>query len=216
MNKTDAVIIISRCAKLYHTNLDGNQVLFVYRNECNHSDYTEVRFRSYNYMHFTGIIPRKGLSAKDFYRYALSNHLSINDFSFREDHITELKLNILEKIMNIDTSARMIGNYNGPHLDLYTEKVTGTTTACLGLIEKGDFYIPNSVLSEDIRQIVQKPPQKIYAIFKKRINSSLYTELTYASNHNTNIKNCLPQELMTQIDSSIWDKITAPRPYSDK
>lgn len=40
--------------------------------------------------------------------------------------------------MSIDTSARMIGNYTEPHLELYTEKVTGTTTACLGLIQSKD------------------------------------------------------------------------------
>ena len=44
----------------------------------------------------------------------------------------------------------MIGSYIGSHLEIYTEKVTGTTTACLGLIEKGDCYIPNSILSEDL------------------------------------------------------------------
>lgn len=71
--------------------------------------------------------------------------------------------------MSMDTSARMIGNYTGPHLELYTEKVTGTTTACLGLIQSKDCYIPNSVLSEDIRSIVPKPPGKIFAIFKNQL-----------------------------------------------
>ena len=78
--------------------------------------------------------------------------------------------------MSMDTSARMIGNYTGPHLELYTEKVTGTTTACLGLIQSKDCYIPNSVLSEDIRSIVPKPPGKIFAIFKKPIwCTTIYT-----------------------------------------
>ena len=131
MNKSEAISIISKCADTYKNFLDGKQVVFVYRDESNHT--------------------------------------------------TELKLKVLSTIMNIDTRARMIGNYIGPHLELYTEKVTGTTTACLGLIEKGNCYIPNSVLSEDIRSIVPKPPGKIFAIFKKPIGNTLYTHLTYKS-----------------------------------
>ena len=58
-------------------------------------------------------------------------------------YIRNIKMDksVLDTIMCIDTRARMIGNYIGPLLELYTEKVTGTTTACLGLIEKGDCYI---------------------------------------------------------------------------
>jgi hypothetical protein len=203
MKKTEAISIIIKCAKTYKNYLDGKQVVFVYRDENNRSDYTEVRFRSYNFLHFTGVSLRKGLNANDFYRYALNNRLSEKDFSFKSNHTTELKLKVLDTIMNIDTSARMIGNYIGPHLDLYTEKVTGTTTACLGLIEKGDYCIPNSVISEDIRSIVPKPPGKIYAIFKKSIKSTLYTQLTYKSKNLTITKKCLPQSLIEQIGPSL-------------
>ena len=107
--------------------------------------------------------------------------------------------------MNIDTRARMIGNYIGPHLELYTEKVTGTTTACLGLIEKGDCYIPNSVLSEDIRSIVPKPPGKIFAIFKKSIGNTLYTQLTYKSQNIKITKKCLPKTLVDLIEPSLLE-----------
>lgn len=99
----------------------------------------------------------------------------------------------------------MIGNYVGPHLDLYTEKVTGTTTACLGLIEGKDCYIPNSVLSEDIRSIIPKPPGKIFAIFKKKIHSPLYTQLTYKTKNITITKKCLPKDLLEQIEPSLLE-----------
>lgn len=107
--------------------------------------------------------------------------------------------------MNIDTSARMIGNYTGSHLELYTEKVTGTTTACLGLIQCKDCYIPNSVLSEDIRSIVPNPPGKIYAIFKKPIGLPLYTQLTYKSKNISITKKCLPKELLNEVDAALLD-----------
>lgn len=205
MNKSEAISIISNCADTYKKYLDGKQVVFVYRDENNRSNFTEVKFRSYNFLHFTGVTLRKGLTANDFYRYALNKRLSERDFSFKNNHTTELKLKVLSTIMNIDTRARMIGSYIGPHLELYTEKVTGTTTACLGLIEKGDCYIPNSVLSEDIRSIVPKPPGKIFAIFKKPIGSTLYTQLTYKSQNINIIKKCLPKTLVDLIEPSLLE-----------
>ena len=176
---------------------------FVYRNAANHSDYTEVQFRSYHFLHFTGVTPRAGLGANDFYRRAVNSQLSEHDFTFKNPGTVELKLQIMDVIMNIDTRARMIGNYAGPRIELYTEKVTGTTTACLGLISKGDCYIPNSVLKEDIRSIIPKPPGKIYAIFKKKIKSHLYTHLTYQSKNFHITQRCLPKGLLDQIDPSL-------------
>ena len=205
MTKKQAIAIITKCAKQYQQYLEHNQVVFVYRDEYNHSHHAIVKFHSHNFLHFTGVVPRAGLNANGFYRAALNSRLSENDFSFKNNHTTELKLQVLSTIMNIDTKARMIGNYIGPHLELYTEKVTGTTSACLGLIQGKDCYIPNSVLSEDIRSIVPKPPGKIYAIFKKAINSPLYTQLTYKAK-NTNItKKCLPKELLNEIDPSLFE-----------
>lgn len=205
MTKQQAIDIISKCAKQYYKYLENYQIAFVYRNANNQSDYTEVQFRSYNFLHFTGVTPRIGLNANNFYRYALNSQISERDFSFKDSHTTELKLQILDVIMNIDSRARMIGNYNGPHMDLFTEKVTGTTTACLGLISKGDCYVPNSVLKEDIRTIVPKPPGKIFAIFKKKINNDFYTELTYKSNNLSITRKCLPKELLVQIKPSLWE-----------
>lgn len=63
----------------------------------------------------------------------------------------------------------MIGNYNGPHLELYTEKVVGTTTACIGLIKRNKYYISNSILHEDIRDISDNPIGNIVYILKKTV-----------------------------------------------
>lgn len=208
MTKKQAIAIITKCAKQYQQHLEGCQVVFVYRDEYNHSNHTAVRFHSHNFLHFTGVSARQGLNANDFYRASLNNRLSERDFSFKNNHTTELKLKVLDTIMNIDTKARMIGNYIGPHLELYTEKVTGTTTACLGLIQSKDCYIPNSVLSEDIRSIIPKPPGKIYAIFKKPIKSALYTNITYKSKNITITKKCLPRELLNEIDPVLLDEIS--------
>ena len=120
MTKKQAIAIITKCAKQYQQYLEGYQVVFVYRDENNRSDHTAVRFHSHNFLHFTGVSPRQGMNANGFYRAALNNRLSEHDFSFKNNHTTELKLKVLDIIMNIDTKARMIGNYIGPHLELYT------------------------------------------------------------------------------------------------
>ncbi len=207
MTKKHAIHIITQCAKQYQRYLEGNQVAFVYYDENNHPDYTAVRFHSHNFLHFTGVTPKTGMNANNFYRAALNSRLSENDFSFKSNHTTELKLNVLHIIMNIDTRARMIGNYTGSHLELYTEKVTGTTTACLGLIHSNNYYIPNSVLNQDIRSIITKPPGKIFAIFKKSIRSSLYTQLTYKSQNTKITQHTLPNELIPEIDSSLIENL---------
>ena len=111
MTKKQAIAIITKCAKQYQQYLEHNQVVFVYRDEYNHSHHTVVKFHSHNFLHFTGVVPRTGLNANGFYRASLNSRLSEKDFSFKNNHTTELKLQVLSTIMSIDTKARMIGNY---------------------------------------------------------------------------------------------------------
>ena len=204
MTKEQAIAIITKCAKEYHQNLEGKQICFLYKDRYNHSNFTTVRFHSHNFLHFTGICVRSGMKANDFYRAALNNHLSARDFSFNISHTSELKLKVLEIIMNIDTNARMIGNYSGPHVELYTEKIAGNVNASLGLIHIKDYYVPNSVLNEDIRSIIPKPPGKIYAILKKSIKDKVYRQITYKS---SKIPLCIPTELLNTIDKTILSDI---------
>lgn len=213
MTKKEAISIISRCAKQYASDLCDKQLAFIYRDSNNKPAFVEVVFRSNNFLHFTGVETRNHLKANAFYRDAIEQRLKEANIIFRDNHTTELKLEILHSIMNIAYSARMIGNYTGPRLDLYTEKVTGTTSACLGLIKNSHEYIPNTVLKEDIRNITPRPSGKIFAIFRKSINSKKYTELTYQSKTITITRKCLPEELLTQIEPSLL-KDDNPAPFA--
>lgn len=200
MTKKEAISIISRCSSLYESNLCGRQLVFVYRDNANRLRFVEVTFRANNFMHFTGMDTAKDMKAKEFYRSAIDKRLKESDIVFRADHTTELKLHILPNIMNIAYSARMIGDYTGPHIELYTEKVTGTTTACLGLIKNGCEYIPNTILKEDIRDLTPKPPGKIFAILRKQISQSMYSEITYQSKGLKITRSSFPTELHTKLD----------------
>jgi hypothetical protein len=210
MTKKEAISIISRCATLYAFNLCDRQLAFVYRDSNNRAKFVEVIFRSNNFMHFTGIDTKKHNKANAFYRDALDKRLKESDIQFKNNHTTELKLQILHSIMNIPFSARMIGDYTGAHLDLYTEKVAGTTTACLGLILHKNEYIPNTILKEDIRNIIPKPPGKIFAIFRKSIRQNLYAELTFRSGSIDITKKCLPPDLLKKVDMSLFSPDRQP------
>lgn len=204
MTKKEAIFIISKCATLYAANLCDRQLAFVYRNGNNRAEFVEVTFRSNNFMHFTGIDAKNHFKANAFYRDALDKRLKESAIKFKDNHTTELKLQILQNIMNIPFSARMIGDYIGAHLNLYTEKVAGTTTACLGLILHGNEYIPNTILKEDIRNITPKPPGKIFAIFRKPIRQNIYTELTFQSGSIDITKKCLPLDLLEKVDKTLF------------
>lgn len=209
MTKKEAISIITKCASLYAANLCDRQLAFVYRNGNNSPAFLEATFRANNFLHFTGIKPPSGTKANAFYRNAIDRRLKESDILFRENHTTELKLQVLRNIMLIAYSARMIGDYAGAHVDLYTEKVTGTTAACLGLIKAGQSYIPNTVLKEDIRNLIPNPPGKIFAILRKPISQPQYTEITYQSpKHKVNIK-AFPPDLIPKIDAHLLSQLCA-------
>ncbi|MCR5661040.1 MAG: hypothetical protein K6G50_02795 [bacterium] len=54
MKKEDAVRIITECAKQYHKNLAGKNVLFLFGSS-QKQDYFEVSFLPRNYLHLTGV-----------------------------------------------------------------------------------------------------------------------------------------------------------------
>jgi len=203
-NKKHAIKIITECAKIYKSNLVGNKVLFVYKNSFNKIETVEVKFQEGNFLHLTGIIPTPNAykTSTRFFRAALAGKIRESDFSLSGNGNTVRKLEVLPKIMTIDSCARMIGEYNGPRIDLHTEKITGTTTACLGLLKAGTAFVPNTVLNEDIRKVIPKPPGKIVAIFKKPIKQTDYTTCTYDAK-NINLKQII---LLLPSLTSAFDK----------
>ena len=73
----------------------------------------------------------------------------------------------------------MIGEYSFSKSLLYTEKLAGNVTACVGFVRDDRFYIPNTVLREDIRDITKRPQKRVLAVFKKEMKEPVYSELCY-------------------------------------
>ena len=109
-----------------------------------------------------------------------SNKLAKDDFEFSKDGTTVQKLNVLEYLMQIKTLAVMLGNYISTGPRLYTEKVSGTTSGCMGFIysKQDKTNIPNTLLNKDIREITPNPNNKIYAVFYKDIKNNKYCNIS--------------------------------------
>ena len=179
MKKNEAAQIITSCAKLYNENLENKNFLFVF-NDKNNIQYLETVFLPRNYKHLTGVesSPKK-IQSSNFYNLCLSGRLSPDDFELHKNGTTEMKLSVLPQVMNIHKNAKMIGDFNSIKFELVTEKIIGTITACVGFVCDNNFYVPNTVLREDTRTVVENSAKRIIAIFQKEIQEQQYSINTY-------------------------------------
>jgi len=181
MKKTEAHKIILECAGQYKINLANRSLLFVFNNAGVIQSF-EVVCMPRNYLHLTGVVLTNNYRSIDFYEMCIDKRLSPLAYEFSKDGTTQMKLSVLSQVMNIHKTAKMVGDYTHTKSMLVTEKLAGTVTACLGFIRergKRNSYVPNTVLREDIRNVVDKPPKKVLAIFRKHKNERIYRECTY-------------------------------------
>lgn len=207
MKKEQAIKIITSCAKEYHNNLENNNLLFIFGTQ-QKTDYFEAAFLPKNFLHLTGVelVSSSFSGSSDFYNKCLNGQLSPHDFSFAPNGTTDMKLMILPQLMKIHKSAKMIGDYNFSKSLLYTEKLAGNISACLGFVRDDKYYIPNTALKEDIRDITIKPQQRILAIYKKSILQRFYTNLSYLAKGIEASALILPQEVYKKLQKPPVEK----------
>lgn len=180
MSKQEALNIILNCSKMYQENLENKNILYIIQDKLGKISYLETTFLSRNFLHLTGvkILNSKIKSSTDFYNFCLKKQLSISDFKFNSNGTTTKKLNILQSIMQIHKNAKIIGKYNKLKKYLSTEILIGGINACIGCIKQKNYYIPNTVLKEDIRNIVEEQ-YKVIFILRKEVKDKKYNEITY-------------------------------------
>ena len=172
-----ALGIINDCAAQYAANLVDRNIMFVL-GDANKADTFEVLFTEQNYLHLTGV--KTTLKSNTFFSAAISGRLRKTDFIFAKNGTTEMKLDILPSLMNIHSTARMVGDYDNSNELLVTDKFAGTVTAAMGFVKiKTGEYVPNTALKVDVRDVTRKPQQRIVAILRKSRLEHKYTELTY-------------------------------------
>ena len=180
MEKREIIKIIQECAIKYKNNLANKNILFIYYNK-NKIEYIETKFLPSNFLHLTGIKYQResNNNAIKFYKDILDKKVSIKNLEISNKETLKLKLNVLNMILDINYSAKMIGEFslNVKNL-LITEKIVGTNIYSMGFIKIGQYYIPNTTLKEDIRNITNAT-NRIVAIFSKDIKERQYSNLTY-------------------------------------
>ena len=184
MKEGDAVHIIVQCAEAYCENLNNTNLLMVYRNKSsNEFEWIETVFLPRNFMHLTGVRQNGNnpITSVNFYNKCIDRRLYEDDFVFSNDGTISLKLSVLPNLMKKNLSAKMIGDYKEYSLVLHTEKIAGSTTACIGFVfdEESGLYVPNTVLKRDIREATKNNYARILAIYQKAIHDKLYNTCVY-------------------------------------
>lgn len=203
MDKKEALRIILKSAKEYDKNLSNNNIMFVYRNKRQQLFSFEVTFLPRNFLHLTGIkITNKEINSSiKFYRACISNKLSVKDFKYSEDGKTVMKINVLPQIVKSHKVVKMFGEYNHTKPYLFTEKITGNIKACIGFIKDKDYYVPNTALQEDIRDMIDDETKgAVMYIFKKKVGDMLYSNITYVADGYRIDKLFKSNEIINKID----------------
>ena len=73
----------------------------------------------------------------------------------------------------------MAGDFESSHKVLLSDKVAGTTTAVMGFVKDDNYFVPNTVIKDDVRQIIRRPTLTIAAIFIKSDKQEIYNDLSY-------------------------------------
>lgn len=176
MNKQDAIKIITNCAGEYQKYFAGRNHLYIY-DKNGVLDYIEAVFPKSAYRHLTGV--DTDLQANQFYKKCINHKLSSDDFEFRADGTTELKMRALPRLMKVNAGYKMIGDFGGCKPKLITEKIAGNQFCCMGFISvKEQYYVPNTVLQGDIRNLTENT-YRIVAVYSKGIGRIEYLDMLY-------------------------------------
>lgn len=196
MTKEKALKIILEAAKRYRDNLINNNLLFISSDKHKRITVMETVFYSSSFLHLTGIeLSKKYINkisgnknlgkqstANFFFNDCIDNKLTLEDFDFDANGQAVLKLDVILNVLTKNTSAKMYGEYNNSilHNLLCTEKMIGNVNFCLGFVKTGsrNIYVPNTLLKEDIRNMVSQYG-RIIAIYKKETNDKTYSNIIY-------------------------------------
>lgn len=203
MNKKEAIRIIQESARLYQKNLVNRNLIFIYL-ENGKYNYLEAMFLRTNFLHLTGVELSEGINSNRFYDKCLSNNLSDNDFEFKTDGTTRMKLEVIQQLMCINRSANMVGHYKGGKPTLETDKLAGGVNGCLAFIESKEspeIYVPNSALKDDIRNISDTPIGVVKCVFSKGVKTAKYDYLEKCSDYD------VPDQKMVKIIENKVDLI---------
>ncbi|KAF5053180.1 phage-Barnase-EndoU-ColicinE5/D-RelE like nuclease4 [anaerobic digester metagenome] len=180
LKKEEILSIIIHCAKIYDENLKNKNYLIIF-NEGNSLKGLETIFHPRNFLHLTGIDINKSevKTSNEFYKRCLKNKLKSSDFDAPSDGTVELKLSVLPHLMQLHRNTNMIGTYDGSKINLQTDKIVGNIKGVLGFVYDNGYFVPNTALKADIRDITTSFRNRVVAIYSKSKNDEKYTHIRY-------------------------------------
>lgn len=204
--KEDARRKVLNCAKQYQKKLLNKKLMIIYRErQDNKIHYIEVVFHARNYQHLTGLelIDKDGNvlhnQSMNFFRKCVENKLGLDEFRFKKDGTTPLKLAALPVLMDVTKITKITGDYNNVRPYLFVDKVMGGVNFCLGLSKEEQVYVPSSALLEDIKKLTSAPSQ-VLAILEKKDDAKKYSIVKHVTK-GLNLKNVLfPEEIKDKIN----------------
>lgn len=210
--KEDARRNVLNCAKQYQKKLLNKKFLVIYRERRDSMiRYIEVAFYERNYQHLTGLelIDREGnvlrKQSVNFYRKCIENKLGLEEFRFKVDGTTHLKLAALPVLMDITKITKITGDYNHMRPYLLVDKVVGGVNFCLGLSKEDDIYVPSSALLADIKNLTDAPSQ-VLVILEKETLEEIYMVVKHVAKGLNLNSLVLPDEIkdMISLDNYVF------------
>lgn len=210
--KEDARRNVLNCAKQYQKKLLNKKFLVIYRERRDSMiRYIEVAFYERNYQHLTGLelidrernVLRK--QSVNFYRKCIENKLGLEEFRFKVDGTTHLKLAALPVLMDITKITKITGDYNHMRPYLLVDKVVGGVNFCLGLSKEDDIYVPSSALLADIKNLTDAPSQ-VLVILEKETLEEIYMVVKHVAKGLNLNSLVLPDEIkdMISLDNYVF------------
>lgn len=133
----------------------------------------------------------------NFFRKCLENKLALDEFRFREDGTSHLKLEALPVLMDVTKITKITGDYNSLRPYLLVDKVIGGVNFCLGLSREEDVYVPSSALLENIKKLTDSPSQ-VLAIMEKECNGRVYSTIKHVAK-GLNLNNLVLPENISRL-----------------
>jgi hypothetical protein len=205
-SKVEVLRIIFDCAALFEKNLAHKYVLFVTDSPKNVSDF-ESLFMPHNFKHLTGA-GKKNIDPMVYYKRAIDKRLGVEDIIIDKRGFTDLKLDVLSRLMNIHNTARMVGDFDGLSEKIVADKFAGTTTSAMGFELSNNIYIPKTALRASVNSMTKKDSRsRVIAIFIRNKSDSIYTHITYKA-HDVELETLSQNTLLTK--SIDFDNLVFP------
>lgn len=201
MTKNEILKIIVKSAKLYSEHLENKNMLFLYKDKTNKINYFEAVFDPRQFQHFTGTrIVNKNIKSKtEFYNMCLNNNLTEKDFEITKDGTTRLKMEVLPYLMTIYKVSNMVCAFDSCGVKLQTEKLVGNVKGCMGFVQSGKYFVPNTILNGDIRKLSNNT-SRLLVVYSKMIKDQFYTNLCYVAKGIDILELKIPEDIKELID----------------